>query len=84
MCELNAHCLVSSSFAIMLFIITFQKRFREEAQEKKGDPLRKCFCESILVKSKEEKYGAVADQLKPEGGGQTGLSYSHVAEHMSH
>lgn len=36
-----------------------------------------------MFKTKEEKYKVVADQLKPEGG-QTGLSYSHVAAKMSH
>lgn len=49
-----------------------------------GEPFSKGFCERTPVKTKEEKYGALADQLKPEGGGQTGLSYSHVAEQMSH
>lgn len=49
-----------------------------------GEAFRKGFWERTVFKTKEEKYNVVADQLKPEGEGQTGLSYSHVAVKMSH
>lgn len=49
-----------------------------------GEACRKSFWERMVFKTKEEKCNIVADQLKLEGGGQTGLNLSHVAEKMSH
>lgn len=49
-----------------------------------GKALRKGFCERNVFKTKKEKCNIVAVQLKPEGGRQTGLNFSHVAEKMSH
>lgn len=54
MCELNAQCLASSSYAIMLAIITSQKGFRAEAKQKWVNPSVKASVKELQSRQKRK------------------------------
>ena len=54
MCELNAQCLVSSSYAIRLAIITSQKEFRAEAKQKWVNPSVKASVKELQSRQKRK------------------------------